>query len=393
MRFQVQPFRIVLFALACAVLGVAMTACGSSDSSSSSAGESSTGSTETGSAGDESAIVREAEEKVAEAKQPLTEFPGPTEPAGKPPADKEIATVKVLPAPYPNHMQEGVESAAQVVGWEVRDFTADGTPQGYETALSSAIASKPDALFLLAMPAAFLQRQLSEAEKLGIPVIALVPGLPHENGKTLEEWHLLNVMVEDSALAGETLAAWVVAHAPEGAKTLALDSPEFVDMQDASKGFRKVVESAGPSFTNEAVIKSPVSDVSGGQTGVNRLASPMKKYSDADFFFINSENWVPTFLQAAQAAGRSGEVTALGLSGDVSIPLAQEGQPIVMMGTATKTIGWMAVDSIIRYWNDKPQPEYKVPLTLVDSENADTYDTENIEPKYDVAAGWEGLWK
>ena len=47
----------------------------------------------------------------------------------------------------------------------------------------------------------------------------------------------------------------------------------------------------------------------------------------------------------------------------------------------------------VRYWNHKPQPEYEVPLTMVDSENADTYETENIEPKYDVKTEFEKIWK
>lgn len=386
MTFHKGRLKALAILIGCIAAALAFSACGGTDSTSGGSTESS----ESNSPGGSSAQVKQAEEKVAEARKPLSTFTGPTEPAGTPPAGKTVALVKVLPVPFPNHQAEGAEAAIEAAGWSSRVFTADGTPHGFETAMSSALASKPDAIFLLSMPAALMQPQLEEAKKEGVEVIAFSPGLPP--GKTPEEWNLLNQVGYDAQPLGETLADWVIQAAPEGAEAIALSSPEFVDLQTASKAFQEGLTGAGSKYSIAEVVDSPVTDSGGGQTGVNRLASPMRKHPDANYMFINSESWVSTFLQASQAAGRTGEVTGLGTDGDVSIPLIKEGQRIVMMGSAAKTYGWYAVDALIRKWNGKPQQEYDIPLVLVDSENADEFENEYIEVTYDVAAEWEKLW-
>lgn len=389
LRFERDRVRAALALIGCALVALGLAACGGDSESSSPTG--SGGSTDSDAGGANSALVEEAEQRIAEARQPLTEFPGPTEPAGKPPAGKNIAIVKVVASPYPDHQAEGAEAAAEANGWSFREFTADGTPTGIESTFRSAMATKPDAVVLCAMPVAFMQKQLADAKKQGIPVVAMTPGLPL--GKTPEQWNLLNEVVEPSKSAGETLAYWVIQESPEGAKAIRLESPEFEDLNRVSKAFAKTLEKGAPEFSVVASVVSPVTDAGGGQTGVNRLATPLRKYTDADFMFINSENWAPTFLQAEVAANRAGEVTALGTNGDTSIPLIQEGKPIVVIAAPARGLGWFAVDALIRNWNDKPQVEYETEQTLVDGENADEYDTEYVEAKYDAEAEWMKVWK
>lgn len=150
MRANANPPRAFAVAAASLVAALAIAACGS-DSDSDASGDS-------GSGGD-SALVKQADERVAQARQPIEEFSGPSEPAGAPPAGKSVAMVNVIPGPFPNHLEEGVEEAATAVGWDVRGFSADGTPQGFQTTLSAALATNPDAIVLLAMPAALVQQQ------------------------------------------------------------------------------------------------------------------------------------------------------------------------------------------------------------------------------------------
>ena len=237
-----------------------------------------------------------------------------------------------------------------------------------------------------------LQQQLRQAKQQDIPVIALTPGLPP--GKKPEDWNLLNVVKEPSSQTGEDLAFWVIQDSPEGAEAISLNSPEFEDFNEISKAFEETLEKGSPEFSIATTVSSPVTDSGGGQTGVNRLATPMKKYPDANYMFILSESWASTFLQAEVAAGRTDEVTALGSNGDTTIPLLKEGKRIVISAAASKGLGWFAVDALIRDWNGKPQePEYVMQHTLVDSENADEYETEYVEAKYDTEEEWLKIWK
>lgn len=404
MRLERDRVKVVLALVGCALLvAMSLAACGSSSSSTESGGstesnepaeteESNEGGETESAGGANAALVEEAKQRVEEAMKPLTEFPGPTKPTGKPPTGKTIAVVKVVPAPFPVHQAEGVEAAAKAVGWTTRAFTADGTPKGIEETMSTALSTKPDAIVLAAMPAAFMQQQLAQAKRENIPVVALTPGLPP--GKSPEEWNLLNVVKEPSKQTGRDLAYWIIANSPEGAEAIALTSPEFEDFNEISDEFQKTLKEGAPEFSVAETVASPVTDSGGGQTGVNRLASPMKKHPDADYMFILSESWISTFLQAEVSAGRGEEVTALGSNGDTAIPLIQEGKKIVISAAASKGLGWYAVDAFIRFWNGKPQePEYEAVHTLVDSENADEYETEYVEAKYNTEEEWLKIWK
>jgi ribose transport system substrate-binding protein len=342
-----------------------------------------------GSAAGAAMTPSQAAKVLAAARKPITKFPGPTTSPGPIPKGKKLALVNVLPSPFPNNVAKGAKEAAKAVGWSVREFDAQGTPQSWSQAINSAINTKPDGIILDAMPAALLQTDIKKAKKAGIPVIAASPGMP--SNVTPAQENLINVLQYVRAPVGRTLAAWVINKYPQGAEVLALTSPEFVDLQEISKAFVSTIKGAGKGFKVDQVIQSPVTDLGGGQTGITRLSSPMRAHPNAKAMFINSESWFSTFLKASKAAGNS-KIQGLGSDGDVSIPLVQKGSPIAMMGSDSTTYGWYAVDSFIRYFNKKKQPTYDIPVRLVDSVNAKSIKTPGIRVSFDNAAAWKKLW-
>lgn len=349
------------------------------------AGAPSSGSTQ----GVKPGAVAAAKATVAAARRPITRFTGPTTSPGPIPKGKKIAIIDIVPAPFINNLHAGDVAAARAVGWTARAYNAKGTPQGIQQAMASALASKPDAMILNADPVAFMQPQLKQAKAQGIHVVALTPGLPR--GKPASAWNVVNTIDYPRVQLGSALASWVIQDSPTGAEVIMLSSPEFQSFNDIAGIFAKRIKSAGSAFRIVATLASPVSDLAGAQTGISRLAGPMRKYPNAKYFYTLSESWFPLFLQATQAADRP-DVTALGTDGDLSTPLVKQGKKLVFMGTDSKALGWYAVDALIRAFNNKPQVHYNVPLRLIDAVNAKSINSPGVSYSYDYAGKWKALW-
>jgi ribose transport system substrate-binding protein len=335
-------------------------------------------------------VVAQAKAWVVGARKPITRFNGPATSPGPVPKGKKIALIDIIPAPFINNIHAGVVAAAKTVGWTVRPFNAKGTPQGMSQAMASALAIKPDAIISNVLPIAFLQPQLKQAKAAGIPVIALIPGLPL-GPYNPAKWTVTNTVDTDYTQQAKNLAYWVIQDSPKGASAIALTSPEYQDFNAISGLFQSILKGAGSSFTIATTVPSPVADLAGGPTAISRLSSPMRKYKQAKYMYALSESWFSLFLQAQQQAGRD-DVTALGTDGDVSIPLVKQGKKLVMTGTDSVALGWTAVDATIRAFNHKPQIHYSIPLRLVDKVNAGSIKTPGIVFNYDYKAKWKALW-
>jgi ribose transport system substrate-binding protein len=383
---RIRIVRCLVAAAALAAAAASLSACGSSSSTTSAAAT--TGTQTSGS----SATVTAYKAAVAAARQPLSQFSGPTTSPGPIPKGKNIWVLIPVPAPNPNNMVAGLTAADKAVGWTTKSVVTQGTPQGFESAMGSAINSHASAIVLADESVPLGQTDIKKARAAGIPVVGISPSLPTATPPP-EQWTLNNYVAYNTTSSGKQLGQWTVANSPGGLSAIVLNSPEFPDIQRASAAYRAGLAAAGPQYKVAEVVESPVTDIAGGQVGPERLAAAMRAHPEAKYMFLNSESWVPIFLQAEKTAGRT-DITALGSDGDVSVPLIKQGQKIVMDGGDSHTYGWYAVDALIRAFNHMPPiPDgYNVPHQLVDSANAPSINTPGISVTYDYQAAWKKLW-
>jgi ribose transport system substrate-binding protein len=378
--------RRVLGLAALAAVAATVTACGSSSSNT----NTTTAATTTGAQSGSSAAVAAAKAAVAAARRPMSTFTGPTTSPGPIPKGKTIWVLIPVPAPNPDNIVAGVTAADKAIGWSTHSVNTQGTPQGFDSAMGSAINSHASGIVLADESVPLGQTDIKKARAAGIPVVGVSPALPTQNPPP-ERWSLNNYVAYDVGQAGAQLADWAIADSPSGLSAIALNSPEFPDIQRASAAFQSTVKSAGPQFKIAAVVESPVTDLLGGSTGADRIASAIRANPEAKYMFLNSESWVPNFLQAEKSVGM-GAVAALGTDGDISVPLIKQGQKIVMDGGDSHTYGWYAVDALIRAFNHMPLVHYFVPHQLVDKVNAPSIKTPGISVTYNYQADWKKLW-
>lgn len=375
----------VVLVLAAALL---LTACGS-DSSDSSSGEASSGESTT--AGTTALTTDQAAADVEAARAVVAKFDGPTESPKSIPPDKEIAVIYSVAVPLPLRAAESVETAAGEIGWKTTLIDGRGSPQGYVDAMEQAVNSGVDGIVLVAMPVPLLANEIKKARDQGIAVTAILPALPAEDSKPAE-FGLTDYVSTNHNHDGYLMGQWVVQDAPEGAKAIALESPEFPDLQRESEEFQRALADAGPDYEVVDTLESPVTDSEGSQ-GAERLAAELRANPDVKYAFVLFTN---TFLQAQKLSGRT---DVIGLSADVDgwIPALQEGAGLVLVGTDANVFGWYAVDSLIREFNGEPAigaegGGYAVSSQLVDASNAASIKGDSIEVGYDYPEEWRRLW-
>lgn len=366
-----------------------LAACGGGGDSTD--GAATTGATTTASDASAKLTPEQAAENVEEARQVVAEFDGPESGPESIPKDKKIAVIYPVAVPLPLRAAESVEAAAKELGWETMLIDGRGNPQGYVDALEQAVSAGVDGIVLVAMPVPLLAEQIAKAEKQGIPVTAILPALPEQDSKPAE-FSLHDYASTNHNEEGYLMGEWVIQDAPEGAKAIALESPEFPDLQRQSKEFQRALSEAGPDYEVVETLESPVTDSEGSQ-GAERLAAALKANPDVKYAFVLFTN---TFLQAQELSGRD---DVIGLSADVDgwVPAVQEGANLVLVGTDAKVFGWYAVDGMIRAFNGEPAigadgGGYEVSGRLIDASNADEVEGDSIEVGYDNAAEWRALW-
>jgi ribose transport system substrate-binding protein len=165
MKTHTAGLRALLLCLALAA-SFLTAACGDDD-------DDSTTSTPSGSSNASDPVVAEAKEAVAAAEAPSTEWAGPTTgPKGA--EGKSVACIMyngtdITAAKW----CEGVEQAAEALGWKHTTFDGKGTADRQRSALQSAIALKPDGIVLAAVDAKAQAALTSEAAQQGIVLIGI----------------------------------------------------------------------------------------------------------------------------------------------------------------------------------------------------------------------------
>jgi len=366
-------------------LGTGVVACGgASKSSTSQAG------TTSASSGVNASYLEQARADVAKARQPLTKFLGPTESPGPVPPKKQLVAITCSPSPFCIQAAQATKAAAQMLGWDTRIVQGDGSPPSWVNAVDSAISSGADAIVLNSADPITMPQAIAKAKRAGIPVVAT--GVCEKPPAGVINTVDIPGKPDYGASLGSLLAEWIAQRSPDGAKLLELTSPAFFCLTIPQKAFEQGIAKAGPAFQIVAHQDTPLTDI-GSQQGVQRQVSMLRAHPDASYFYIQTSSWAPTFQQALQVSQKTGKVTGVGINGNNFISQIRDGFPQVLVGADSRNYGFAAVDSLIRYFNHKPQQIYKnLGLQLIDKDNAADTQGDEVTAKYDLPAAWGKLW-
>ncbi len=189
-----------------------------------------------------SAGIEDAKKLIEQYSQlPTFEAPGPAFDAKACMADKKMFVIPLTNAnPFNAAISQGFVDAAEVVGFELRDWETQMDPAGWIQGVNTAVAEKFDLIDMQGgLPPEFMVPQITEARAAGLKVTAT-----HNYDATTQSIpdFLDSAANTDYVTVGKIIAAWAIAKTEGKVNALVLGPDEITPtapLRDAIMGYLK----------------------------------------------------------------------------------------------------------------------------------------------------------
>jgi ribose transport system substrate-binding protein len=361
-------WKVFLIVGVLASLCVGITACGGSGSSSSSGSTTpATSEGESEGSSSESGYDEAKVEAILTAASAPAKWVGPKEPNPATP-DKKITLIPTFAAAEGLQLfDEGVEDAAQALGWKVTLVDGKGTPQGYAAGVSQAITEGADGVVLGAIAPTQIPQELKQLKAAGIPVVDY--GTVEE---PTEELWLGNIGL-DVPKEAEMLAASIAKESNGEAKLMVVVDKEYSDGNERTKFFLEDLKELCPGCEIVNETEMTVTEI---ETKLApKIGSVLQANPEVNMIFSPFDAAVTPMIQAIKQAGLQDQVKIVSRGGfkQSTEYLRKKEIQVATIGEATQWIGWAALDTLQRHWNELPITEEVTksdPLKLLTWDNA-----------------------
>ena len=238
---------------------------------------------------------------------------------------------------------QGVEAAANALGWTVTIYDGGFNPAGYATAYAAAMATHPTAIVGVAVPADQVQASLTAAKAAGILTIG-VGDIPPADKTLLAYDAYVNFRMP---LMESMLAYYEIAATNGKANTIVATDTSFGSLKEAMTGYTKVMAqcktcvvkkidwSLADAF-NPTSLTAIINGALASDPKANAISLP---YSISESVIVS----------ALAAAGKTSSVKLFAKDADAAgLTAVLQGSSAANAGASAKWAGWAAVDQIIR---------------------------------------------
>ncbi len=315
--------------------------------------------------------LADAKALVEQYSSPVTEWDGPTTgPAAQP--DK---TIVVVGGDMKNGgilgTTNGVEEAAEAIGWDVRVIDGAGSVSGRTAAMGQALALNPDGIIINGFDRLEQQQSMKQASEADIPLVAWHAGV--EIGPMPDAGVFANVTT-DPMLVSEVAANWAFADA-DGAPGVVVfgDSTYQIAIQKAEK-MKEVIEALGGTVLE--LVDTPLAEVS--QRMPQLTTSLLQRYGERWTHSLGINDLYFDFMgPSLAAAGLEPDGNPVNVSaGDGSESAYQRirGNQYqqVTVAEPLNLQGWQLVDEMNRALAGEEWSGYVSPLHVVTEDNIES---------------------
>jgi ribose transport system substrate-binding protein len=303
-------------------------------------------------------------------------------PVGKPiPRGKRIGFVD-CGASICTQQGKIVETAAKTLGWTVKAYRTDGTPQQIQSAWAQMLKDAPDGIVYTGTPRALIDKYLKEAESKGIKVSACCVVDPTEDGLL---YNFDGPEAEDPGLAW---ASFVASDSDGKGKALYVGIPDFPinKSRDASLDRRM-----GELCPDCSVEQLDISLAQSGKDAPQLVTSYLRSHRDVKYV-IQSTDFTGIGLPAALKAAGINDVKIIGLGPDTTnLAYIASGQQAASVYYPLYENMYALVDSLARIFAGVPTVDWKPPIWVVTKDNLPS--TKALFPVVeDLSKQFAALW-
>ncbi len=315
---------------------------------------------------DDDAYMKAAKAYIAEATAPVTKWEGPTT---GPKAQGKKLVIYVSTDQRNGGAQgvgDGVAQAAKAIGWEFRVLDGQGTVSGRTSAMTQAIALKPDGIILGSPDAVEQAPTIEQAVKAGIKVVGWHSG--PAPGKIAANPNVFTNITTDPNEVAKASALYAVVDS-DGKAGVILFTDSIYGIATAKTNAEKVAIEGCKGCKVLAIEDTPIGDLANRmpQLTTSLLSKYGKKwtYSIAvnDLYFdfsapsLQSAGVDPATGYPRQISAGDGSVPAFERIRDKQYQLATVAEPLHLQG-------WQAIDEMNRAFAGQPPSGYVTPVHL-----------------------------
>jgi len=337
-------------------------------------------------------VLDRAKAKVAAAIAPKTQWDGPTSGPVAAPGKTLVYVAGDMRNGGPLGVSQGVQEAADFLGWTVRMLDGQGTVQGRTAALNQAIALAPDGILLGGFDAKEQVQGVRSAAAQNIPVVGW-----HAADEPLgAEGMFYNVTTLNSDVA-EIAALYAIATSEgKAGAVIFTDSAYTPAMAKANAMAELIRQCAGCTLLG--MEDTPLADTSNRmpQITATLLQRHGQKWTHAlginDLYF----DFIGPTLQTAGAMGRNLQIISAGDGSESAYQRIRSGR--FQNATVPEPLhmhGWQMVDEINRAMNGQAPSGYVTPVHLVVRENVnqDGGQQNGYDPGNGYRAAYQKIWR
>lgn len=289
---------------------------------------------------------------------------------------------------------KGIEEAAAAIGWDFRVVDGQGTVSGRSTALSQAIALKPDGIVLGTVDAKEQAELIKQADDQGIKIIGW-----HSVTKPgpSDEYPLFSNLTTDALDVAKAAASFAVADS-DGKAGVVIFTDSVYEIAIAKSDAMAEVIKACSGCTILSVEDTPLAEASSRMPQLT--TSLLQRFGESWTYSLSINDLTLDFMPASlSAAGIAGDGHPRNISaGDGSeVAFQRIRNRDFQMGTVAEPLnlhGWQAVDELNRAFAGEPASGYVVPVHLFTPDNieADGGAKNVFDPDNGYRDIYRGIW-
>lgn len=359
---------------------LALAGCSSSTSSTGSSSTSSTGSS--GTSGQTSALPAD----VSQYLQPPTSVGTDVPLTKKPPTGKTIAVLTCNISSCQSYL-DAAEAAAKPLGWTIKPFTFNPTPEAILSEMEAAIASKPAGIMINGQDISIWKSAAPLAEAAHIPIVSegstdVVGGPIIATATTSAQW--TNV--------SQILGRFIAAESGGKANILSYGLAPFKISMQIANGVASAV-TAACSTCKAVVVPAQATAIGSGipQDVVSRL----QQDPSINYVSFSDGAMTPGVVAALKEAGLAGKVKIVGADAQATdYPLIESGAEYAFVQFSVPTYAWQGMDALARYMAGDPQVQYTMPNQILTKQSIGNESANNVLNNLprDIDTEFEKLW-
>lgn len=287
----------------------------------------------------------------------------------------------------------GVEEAAEAIGWDVRTLDGAGSIQGRTAAFGQAFALKPDGIIINGFDAVEQQAALEQARESGIPLVSWHAG--PVIGPDLDNGIFTNVSTDAMAVSASA-AQWAFADAGgEPGVVIFTDSTYAIAIAKADR-IKEEIEALGGTVLE--YVDTPIAETSNRMPTLTTAL--LQRHGDKWTHSLAINDIYFDFMGPALAsAGIKGDAkpkaVAAGDGSESAYQRIRAGQyQSVTVAEPLNLQGWQLVDELNRAMQGAEWSGYTTPLHVVTQENIsfDGGDNNIFDPGNGYRDEYKKIW-